>query len=499
MVVAFVREIRRDALQIEGFAAPRDLVDRGYTSPVIAEQILDEIRKIQGSLVDATAVRRLEAVSALPDFQVAAGGISMKSVVRYARGLLNIPDNRIGGEILRDGTSLRLVLRMYDNAKLQVEEVVREDGDVNLLLTEAGQVVAKASDPMRLAEYLYRKERLSQKFDRTLATIDYVLTHPPATDDWRGYALLGELRAAQGKTADALTAYERALVLQPDEMFLRGLMALALEAAGRRDEAAALIQDSLRLASNDAQRLAAFGTLMLYLNRYDEMLDVSRRAVKADPSNAAAYGSLAIALGRKHRPEEALRAYAQGRALARNFDFDGRWGGIETSALIDLGRVDDAFRVAKARTIANPENPWHRYSLALAAAASGRHVEAISVYPQLLIDDLPPGAVRASWANSLLALGDIEAADAQYEWSIRDNARRAEAHRGLAMVRVAKRDYAGSLAAFAEAIRLDADDASIRRDRAAALKALGRNDEAGKDVTAAAEIEARLARPLPPP
>lgn len=495
---AFIREIRRDTLQIESFAAPKDLVERGYTSPVIAEQILGEIHKVQGSLVDTTATRRLEVASALPDFQVAAGGLSMKSVVRYARALVNLPDNRISGEILRDGTSLRLVLRMYDNAKLHVEEVVRQDGNVDLLLAQAGQIVAKESDPVPLAEYLYRKERGSG-FAETVATIDYILTHPPATDDWRAYNLLGDVRAAQGRTGDAVQAYNRALILQPDSVGIRGNIALALEAAGRRDEAAVVIQEGLRLSGIDSRRLFQFGYLMFYLNRYDEMLEVSRRAVKADPTNASAYGLLAIALGRKHRPEESLRAYAQGRGLAKSLDFDGNWGGIETQSLIDLGRVDDAFRIANARAIAYPENSWHRYSRALAAAAMGRHVEAISVYPQLLIEDLPPGDVRASWATSLLALGDIEAANAQYLLSIGENSRRAVAHQGLGRVRVARRDYLGSLPAFAEAIRLDADDASIRRDRAAALEALGRSDDAGKDIAAAAEIEVRLARPLPPP
>ena len=46
LVFAFVRELRRDSVLLETFAASKDLVERGYTSTVIAEKLLDEIRAI---------------------------------------------------------------------------------------------------------------------------------------------------------------------------------------------------------------------------------------------------------------------------------------------------------------------------------------------------------------------------------------------------------------------------------------------------------------------
>ena len=496
LVIAFVREIRRDTLQIEGFAVPKDLADRGYSSTVIAEQILDEIRKIQGSLHDATGTRRLESVSALPDFQVAAGGLSMKAVVRYARRLLDLPDNRIGGELMRDQTSLRIVLRIQDNARLQVKQAVREDGDIGRLLEEAGRIIAQVSDPLVLANYLYRQEFPSKRFDRTLAAIDYILTHPPASDDWQAYELLGLTRTAEGRTAEALKAYARALELRPDQQGIRGDMALALDAAGRRAEAIALLRESARLPGIGADQLVEIGSAMLYLGDFGEMHDVGRRALQADPKNATAYALIAYALVRKHRPQEALRAYEQGRTLARDFDFDARWGGIETTSLIALGRADEALRIAETRSVTQWENPWHSYSRALAAAALGRHAEAVNAYPKLLDEELPLDGIHVSWADSLLALGEIESAKAHYETAIELSPNLASAHLGLARVRVASGDPAGALPEFAKAARLDADDVRIRRERVAALDVLGRAQDAAADRAAAGEIEARLAKPL---
>jgi len=226
------------------------------------------------------------------------------------------------------------------------------------------------------------------------------------------------------------------------------------------------------------------------------MHDVGRRALQADPKNATAYALIAYALVRKHRPQEALRAYEQGRTLARDFDFDARWGGIETTSLIALGRADEALRIAETRSVTQWENPWHSYSRALAAAALGRHAEAVNAYPKLLDEELPLDGIHVSWADSLLALGEIESAKAHYETAIELSPNLASAHLGLARVRVASGDPAGALPEFAEAARLDADDVRIRRERVAALDVLGRAQDAAADRAAAGEIEARLAKPL---
>ncbi len=134
LVVAFIRELRQDSVLLETFVAPRELVEQGYTSTVIAEKMLDEIRAINRRSGSVRARRALEFGDAVPDIQIAHGGLSMKSIVRYARRLFDLPDATIGGEIVRRGASLRMTIRTRDRHGTEVVEVVRDDANADALL-----------------------------------------------------------------------------------------------------------------------------------------------------------------------------------------------------------------------------------------------------------------------------------------------------------------------------------------------------------------------------
>ncbi len=201
LVVAFVRELRQDSVLLESFVAPKDLVEQGYTSTVIAEKMLDEIRAINRGSDSVRARRALEFGDAVPDIQIAHGGLSMKSIVRYARRLFDLPDATIGGEIVRRGTPLRMTIRTRDRYGTQVVEVVRDDADADALLRDAGRAIVRATDPYILATYFNSKESDagSETFPETLAAIDYVLTHPPESDDAWALNLRGNVRMEQGR------------------------------------------------------------------------------------------------------------------------------------------------------------------------------------------------------------------------------------------------------------------------------------------------------------
>lgn len=46
-LLAFVKEIHREAQYLDPLEVPEDLVKRGYTSAVVTERILDQLRNIQ--------------------------------------------------------------------------------------------------------------------------------------------------------------------------------------------------------------------------------------------------------------------------------------------------------------------------------------------------------------------------------------------------------------------------------------------------------------------
>ena len=175
----------------------------------------------------------------------------MKSIVRYARRLFDLPDATIGGEIVRRGTTLRMTIRTRDRYGTQVVEVVRDDADADALLRDAGRAIVRATDPYILATYFNTKESDagSETFPETLAAIDYVLTHPPESDDAWALNLRGNVRMEQGRPEEAIADYRAALARGG---IFHGNLAQALLAAGRRDEALKYTREMLRASRRHA-------------------------------------------------------------------------------------------------------------------------------------------------------------------------------------------------------------------------------------------------------
>ena len=281
--VAFVRDIRREAIEFDTFTAPREITDRGYTSTAIAEAVLDEIHAIQSQAFTLQTRRELEIAAALPDVQLAGGGLSMKAIVRYARRLIDLPDNRISGEMLQDGRRLKLALRVRQGMQTQLLVVQRDDADVDRLLRDAGRALVQIADPSMLAVYLYGHEVKAGSFPETRAAIDYLLAHGNADERARGYRMLGDVQRLEGRADDALASYQRAALLDPTDgpvSVVRQLVRM-----GRDSEALQLTLERAKTAAS-ADELLNIAIMMDALGRDAEQLDYARQALRRDPQGA---------------------------------------------------------------------------------------------------------------------------------------------------------------------------------------------------------------------
>jgi TolB-like protein/tetratricopeptide (TPR) repeat protein len=96
------------------------------------------------------------------------------------------------------------------------------------------------------------------------------------------------------------SAFQRALVADPDLPETRGWYARLLLALGRRDEALAQARRALELSPLDPETIAHFGWLSLYARRYRDARENLERALALDPSLAGTrhhLGLLAEVLG----------------------------------------------------------------------------------------------------------------------------------------------------------------------------------------------------------
>jgi tetratricopeptide (TPR) repeat protein len=491
LTYAFVRDIRRGAVELDTFTAPREIVERGYTSAAIAEAVLDEIHAIQAQAFTLQTRRELEVAAALPDVQLAGGGLSMKAIVRYARRLVDIPDNRISGEMLQNGKVLKLALRVRQGAQTQLLVVQRDDADVDRLLRDGGRALVQIADPSMLAVYLYGHEVKARSFPETRAAIDYLLAHGNSAERARAYRLLGNVQRLEGHADDALASYRRITLLDPNDG--PGYVVQQLVRMGRDSEALQLTLERAKAAAS-ADELMNIAFMMGTLGRNADQLDYARQALRRDPQGAETNNVVADSLYRLHRPAEALASAERGWKLHPD---DRDLPSTVAFMMAAVGRATDAIDVCKAELAAWPGDLWCHEARADALAVLGRMDEAFFEYRYAIDNGNDSANLATHFGDALLGSGQAQQALAQYEAALTVEPHHWPAHTGWARAQLALGRAPQAADRFALAAAGDPDDAQLYREWAHALERLGRKDEATAKRAEAVKVEARLRVPLP--
>jgi len=123
------------------------------------------------------------------------------------------------------------------------------------------------------------------------------------------HAQIGLLHLGKKETARAMTAFLRALELDPMEIeAINGVVALDV-AAGRREEALGRLRALIDRAPSHAGLLALAGRTNLVISNFDDAEKLLTRAIQADPNALEAYSDLGqVHLG-QGRVDEARRTF----------------------------------------------------------------------------------------------------------------------------------------------------------------------------------------------
>jgi tetratricopeptide (TPR) repeat protein len=492
LVAAFVRDIRRDAFELDSFTAPTQIVDRGYTSTAIAEAILDEIRAIQVEAFTLQARRQLEVAATLPDVQVAGAGLSMKSIVRYASRLFDLPDNRISGELLQSGRALKLVLRIRVGARTRLVVVHSADGDVDRLLRDAGRALVQIADPQLLVVYLFGREVGEGKFPATRAAIDYLLAQGHPNDSAKAYQMLGDVQRREGTPEDALASYRSYAAIDP----LWGTLAVVrqLVRMGQDDEALALARERATVAST-ADDWNMVSSAMSSLGRNAEALYYAKQALARDAESVDAHNNISITLYVMHRPREAVLVAERGVKLNPN---DRDLPSTYAFMLAAVGRGAEAIEICNASLAEWPGDLWCHEARGDGYATLGRVEEALAEYRYAQENGNASSLLATHFGDLLLATGKPNEALSQYETALTNEPHHWMAQTGWARAELALGRPQVAAQRFAAIAPNDPDDALLYREWARALDMLGRKADAAAKRAEARAAEARVATPLEP-
>ena len=496
LIVALVREFRRDAWVLDAFTAPKDLVDAGFTSTAIGHRLLDEIHRIEHAVETSRDRPIVDTDASQADIRVTSAGVSIRSIARYARQMLGMPDQRIAGEIVRVGSGLRMTVRDGQAAPDHTLEAIQPDGDIVALLRAAAQDILRLARPDEMLDYLFVAEMEDKRFTQTLALVDKMLGNRSDDDDERAVRTLGDVRMAQGRYDDAVEVYRDAMQRWPASGRVRAGLVTALYWSGRVDEANALVPRAAPDRGRASVELSAHAKSLAELNRYDEAREYAIAAISRDDGNAGAWMQLANAEYYLHRYADSLataEAYLKAHPGSDASDF--RY--FVVASLGKLGRGREGLPIAERMVALRPDNPNAIFTRAVALAAVGRHAEAARDWARVAPTFATLSEPWLRWGESLAAMGRLDEALERMREATRRDPWWGVGHAGVGRVLVLQRKPAEALPHFETARRLDVHDPEALRNWALALDALGRGKEAD-EKRALADAVARENRAAPP-
>jgi tetratricopeptide (TPR) repeat protein len=200
---------------------------------------------------------------------------------------------------------------------------------------------------------LYLDGKYDEAIDELRAMLRIWESPPPSHPHWQepvryqvvsAFTTIGSARAKQGRWAEAIVEYRRALAVDPDHAEALGHLGDALLAQGSLDEASVQYGRYLKLRPNDAGAATNWGMTLLRLGRHDEAIEAFRKAADVDPR--------------------------QTRNLA--------------NALYDKGDIDQALVAARRAVAALPDDPYAHDVLGRSLAAQGNFAEAVVHFERAL-------------------------------------------------------------------------------------------------------------------
>jgi tetratricopeptide (TPR) repeat protein len=294
--------------------------------------------------------------------------------------------------------------------------------------------------------------------------------------------------------------YRRARLLAPDRFQWAYYLGLVESIDGKAGEAAATLQEAVRLDSGYLPARMKLAEVLLGLNRLPESREVCQSAIKQDPRFAPAYywlGRVAAAQGDSKSAVENYReacrlvpSYGSAHyALALTYQKLGR----EAEARESMS----AYQKFKLDGDPQPEDPLLDTVRSLDNSAlahlmkgvdlekGGQLEQAIAEHEQAIGIDAKLAQAHANLIGLYARAGQAEKAEQQYRATVAINPNLPQSHYDFGVLLLSEAKYREAEAAFRRALETSPNYAEAHNNLAVLLERQGKLDEAARNYQAA--------------
>jgi tetratricopeptide (TPR) repeat protein len=287
---------------------------------------------------------------------------------------------------------------------------------------------------------------------------------------------------------EAITAYNQAIKLKPDDATAHNNLGVALGAAPAE---IAEYRQAIKLNPALADAHYNLGSALGHAGKPEEAIAEYRQAIKLKPDFAEAHVNLGTALGQAGMPEEAIAEYRQAIKLKPGFaEAHNNLG-----AALEGSEREEAIAEFRQAIKLKPGSAGAHYNLGTALGHADKPWEAIAEYRQAI--KLKPDFAEAhnNLGTALGRAGKPKEAIAEYRQAIKLKPSFAEVHNNLGFALGQAGETKEAIAEYRQAIKLKPGFAEAHNNLARALFALHQTDEAQHELQTAHRLDPSLKPP----
>lgn len=255
------------------------------------------------------------------------------------------------------------------------------------------------------------------------------------------WVLLGETCAAQGRRAEAISHYQKAVRLQPDHTEAHFRLGNMLAEQGERNQAIASYRVVLRAKPDHAEALTNLGVALAQQGQLEEAVEELRTALHYRSDSPKALHNLGVALAQQGKPDEAARSLREA-----------------------LGR--------------RPDYPEAYYNLGNILVAQKQNEEAVTCYQNALSLKPDYGEVYNNLGLVLIEMGKLGQATVMLRQAVRLCPQLAEAHNNLGLALAEQGRSAEAETCYRQALRIKPNYADAHANVGSTLRDEGKLEEA---------------------
>ena len=195
------------------------------------------------------------------------------------------------------------------------------------------------------------------------------------------HKFLGDALDKKGQIDEAISHYQEALRLKPDDALVYNNLGVAFDKKGMSEDAIHQYREIIRLEPDRPFAHYNLGNALLMKGQIDEAINQYQEALRLKPDYADGHNNLGNALGSKGQTEAAIDQYRQALRLKPE---DGLTHNNLAVALDKLGRSDEAISHYQEAVRLNQDNAIAHNNLGTALNKKGRTDEAIIQFQEAI-------------------------------------------------------------------------------------------------------------------